>query len=273
MTTYAISQLADKGQIRAYLMTDPDYAAYALGDLEPPYAEHATWIGAVWAGEIEGLALVYDKLDPCVLFLMGEPPALSALLLHGVGPDRMYFNAKPEVRRFLDDFYALDDVQPMHRMCVTARTFKPSRAAAMDTPSTPIRLDASQAQDILSLHQQAARVDNRNPYDIVFIPEMVPGGYYYGVYQKRRLIAVAGTHLIVRAAGVAAVGNVVVHPDERGRGLGTFISEVVTQALLKDGFSRIILNVRQDNVAAIRIYQKLGYQIKCDFIEGLATRR
>ncbi len=272
MNLYAISELTDKEQIRAYLTTDRDYAAYALGDLEPPYAQRCTWIATARTGAVEGLALIYTGLDPTVLFLMGTQPALNALLLHGVGPDKVFFNIRPEIKGLLETYYEIEHLAAMYRMRVTSFTFQPMpdyRAS----PFLPRLLDESHTPDMLALIQEAARHDQRDLRDVAFIPDMVPGGYYHGIYQDGQLVAMAGTHLIARETHLAAVGNVVVHPAHRGRRLGTRVSHAVTQALIDSGITLIVLNVRQDNTPAIKTYARLGYKRVCEFLEGIATRR
>jgi predicted GNAT family acetyltransferase len=81
------------------------------------------------------------------------------------------------------------------------------------------------------------------------------------------LLAVAGTHLLAPHWGVAAVGNVYVHPGWRGRGYGALVSSAVTADLLQRGLL-VVLNVDQGNAAAIHLYRQLGYQVYCPFVEG-----
>jgi GNAT superfamily N-acetyltransferase len=271
MGLYAISQLIDEEQIRTYLMTNSAYAAYALGDLEPPYSQRAIWIGASQTGAIEGLALIYNGLDPTVLFLMGETRAISALLMHGVGPDRVFFSIQPAMEEVLSTFYSIEHSQPMYRMLVTPETFAPFKPVQSMPLPTP--LDGNHLADMTTLIAEAATNDKRDTRDIAFSPEMVQTGYYRGIYQRGRLIALAGVHLVARRANIAAVGNVVVHPKERQQGLGSLVSHAVTQALLDEGFDPVVLNVRQDNEPAIKIYRKLGYKVGCNFVEGAASRR
>jgi ribosomal protein S18 acetylase RimI-like enzyme len=269
---YAISELTNIDQIRSYLLTDANYAAYTLGDLEPPYSEHTTWYAASRTGEIEGLALVYEGLIPPVLFLMGDIAALSAMLLYGVGPDEVFYTAKPDALEMLKSFYALDEPHLMFRMRITRGIFKPLENQA--TPPTPIvALGQEHMPDIVGLQEAASLADGRDMRDVAFSPDMIHDGYYRGIYQDEQLVAIAGTHLIARQAKVAAVGNVVVHPERRQKGLGSLVSQAVTQALIDDEFELIVLNVRQNNQPAVKIYRKLGYRQVGAFVEGAARRR
>ncbi|MBN1310804.1 MAG: GNAT family N-acetyltransferase [Anaerolineae bacterium] len=269
---YAISQLTDTDQIREYLKTDVHYAAYTLGDLEPPYSEHATWYAASRTGEIEGLALLYEGLTPPVLFLMGDVPALSALLLYGIGPNEVFYNIRPEAQEMLESFYILEETNPMFRMRITSGIFKPLENP-IDPPTPIITLGKEHIQDIIKLQEEAAKADGRDAHDIAFSPDMIKDGYYRGIYQDDRLIAAAGTHIVAPQVGMAAVGNIVVHPDSRQQGLGSLVSQAVTQALLDAKLDLIILNVRQSNQPAVKIYRKLGYRQTTRFIEGAARRR
>ncbi|MBN1429770.1 MAG: GNAT family N-acetyltransferase [Anaerolineae bacterium] len=269
---YAISELTDIDRIREYLKSDIHYAAYSLGDLEPPYSEHATWYAASRTGEIEGLALVYRGLKPPILFLMGDVSALSAMLLYGIGPDEIFFNIKPDVRKMLESFYKIEEAHTMTRMRITGGIFKPIENTA-DPPTPIVTLGKEHVADIINLQEEASRADGRDTRDVAFSPEMIEDGYYRGIYQDDRLVAAAGTHIVARQAGMAAVGNVVVHPEHRQKGLGSLVSQAVTQALIDDKLELIVLNVRQNNQPAVKIYRKLGYRQVSTFIEGAAGRR
>jgi predicted GNAT family acetyltransferase len=60
--------------------------------------------------------------------------------------------------------------------------------------------------------------------------------------------------------------------DRRGRGLASRLTSAVTAELLSVGIRLIALNVSQHNSTAIRVYERLGFQRYCPFIEGLASR-
>jgi GNAT superfamily N-acetyltransferase len=271
MTVFSISELSDTGTIQQFLNSDINYAAYAIGDLEPPYSDSANWFGASLDGELQGLALVYTALHPQVLFLQGQESALSALLLHGVGPDQVFFTIQPEIENLLDNFYVLEKTFQMFRMRVNSGIFKPlEKSTGMPDP-TAIDLDG--AESIERLLEIAADADGRDMRDVAFSRDMLNEGHYFGIFDGADLVAVAGTHITAPHAGMAAVGNVVVHPEFRRRGYGVAVSNSVTESLIGAGFELIVLNVRQNNTAAIRTYKKLGYKQMCPFIEGVASRR
>jgi ribosomal protein S18 acetylase RimI-like enzyme len=103
-----------------------------------------------------------------------------------------------------------------------------------------------------------------------FSPAQVAEGLFYGIelasvgLSRGRsgcdasLLAVAGTHLVAPAWGVAAaLGNVYVHPAWRGRGYGVQVSSAVASDLLQRGHL-VVLNVDQGNPAAIKLVSTTG---------------
>ena len=104
---------------------------------------------------------------------------------------------------------------------------------------------------------------------------MVEQGVFYGIYEGPNLIAAAGTHLVAPSEGVAAIGNVYTRRDRRGQGLATQVTGAVAAELLRlmPPSAIIALNVVQTNLAAVKVYERLGFARYCAFYEGLAHRR
>jgi RimJ/RimL family protein N-acetyltransferase len=100
---------------------------------------------------------------------------------------------------------------------------------------------------------------------------MLRHGIYYGIREGEALVAAAGTHVLAEHEGVAAIGNVYTLRNRRGHGLGAQVSGAVTAELLRLGIPIVALNVGESNAAAIHVYRRLGFELYCDYREGIAT--
>src|SRR5689334_1482007 len=84
---YTVRQTTDKEEIAAFLNRDRLYAGYALCDLEDEYFGSCQWfLTSDDQGEPRGLAMEFGRLDPVVLFVMGEPEAVRATLEQDLTP-------------------------------------------------------------------------------------------------------------------------------------------------------------------------------------------
>lgn len=257
----------DLAAIRAFLLRDADFAAYALGDLEPPYAQHAAWTVATRGDDIQALALLYDAIEPPALYVMGDPAALGAVLDVLQAPSRVLLLAPEDARLLLEERYAVAHWSAMLRMRVTAAEFDAPAAAVEIAPLSTA--DATAMRDLL---ERAAAHDGRPLDDIAFADDMAGSGFYAGVWEGGTLLAMAGTHLVAPQAGIAALGNVVVAPEARRRGLGLTVSAHVTQTLLAAGYAAVVLNVHRSNTPAVDLYRQLGYSVRCGFLEAVGAR-
>jgi GNAT superfamily N-acetyltransferase len=259
---WTTNRLDDKAQILAYLETDRLYAAYAIGDLEPGMYEQCAWAGAERAGRLEALALYYRGLEPPPLFLMGAVDGLHAILAEALCPEQAYLTCLEEHLSMAREFYDWPRPTPMWRMALKCGSFQPvpsvggGDAVRRLGPADTVRL-----VDLYALGGGAA-----------FSPAQVGQGVFFGVWMEDRLVAAAGTHLVSATYGVGAVGNVFTDPDHRGRGYASIATGAVVGELLARGIRDVILNVGQDNAAAIHIYEKLGFERYCPFLEGPATK-
>ena len=248
-------ELTDKAIILNYLEKDRLYAAYAIGDLEPQLFAQSKWIGAEEAGRLQALVLTFSGLKQPALFLIGDVNGLRVILENTQCPEHAYITCRPEHVAMTHDFYTWNRTIPMWRMALD-----PSKFDAVN--GNCVRLTSAHSSQLTELYSLGGGIG--------FSTTQVQDGVFFGIFVERKLIAVAGTHLISVNYGVAAVGNVFTHPDFRGQGYGTATSNAVVSELLKIGIPDIILNVGQDNSSAIRIYERLGFKNYCPFFEGPA---
>ena len=253
--------LIDKAEIQAYLETDRDYAAYALGDLDVGFFEQCTWHAAQDGGIVCALALEYTGFEPPILFLMGMGEGVADLLAGPVQTGRVFVTARPEHLAMLERCYCWDHLDYMWRMVL-----KPDRFASRKPVRSVRRLNENDIDHLRALYALGGGGD-------AFSPSQVTQGVFYGIEQDGQLISVAGTHLVSQAYSVGAIGNVATHPDCRGLGYATLATQAVCDDLIQSDIHTIVLNVRQDNAFAVHMYEKLGFIRYCPFYEGVINRR
>jgi ribosomal protein S18 acetylase RimI-like enzyme len=257
-----MGQLRDRDEIRRRLEQDRAWAVYALGDLAPGYREHSEWYAA--EHHPDALALVYRAGEWPILFTLGEPHALPAVLA-GLPPEpRLSLSIRPEHLSAVEDRWAIRHTNTMWRMLLDSSA--PEVAPAH--PVMPVRPEDEPA--LLELFQNGRATGEEPDY---FLPEMLAGETYFAVSEGARWVAAAGTHLIAVEEGVATIGNVYVHRDRRGLGLARSVVGAVIRELRRRQIATIALNVRQSNPAALRVYERLGFRTYCPFLEGLAELR
>jgi len=254
---WEVRRLRRPGEIRPILERDAIYAAYALGDLDPEFFPLTEWAGAFLDGEPMALALLYKGLDPYPLITMGDVRGLALILGTAMREPAAYFSTRESHLPAVEGFYALGKKNRMCRMVVRPERFRP-------VPGLAERLTMRDLPQLQELYEAGGAG--------YFAPNLLEHGVFYGVRRMGKLVAAAGTHLVSPASGVAAVGNVLTQPQQREQGLATLVTSQVTAELLREGLM-VVLNVQADNIAAIRVYQKLGYEKHCEFIESLGHRR
>jgi ribosomal protein S18 acetylase RimI-like enzyme len=84
-------------------------------------------------------------------------------------------------------------------------------------------------------------------------------GPYVVSEHEGTIVAAAGTHFAYR--GLAQVGNVLTAPLQRGRGLAAHTTRAVIESLFAQGHDTISLFVVSSNLAALRVYERLGFQL------------
>jgi len=254
-----VCPLNDLAAIEAYLDTHRLWSAYALGDLDPGYREKCEWFGAQdEGGSLRALALVYHGLEPPALLTMGDAHGIALILGAALRAPRLYVGVLDEHLPALRAHYRLGDHEPMWRMALRPDDFRPRRGAV--THLTP-----QYTRDLKELYALGG--------GDAFTPGQVFDGAFFGIEERGRLVAAAGTHVLSETRAAAAVGNVFTHPDYRGRGYAEITTSAVCADLIQRGIRTLVLNVAQSNAVAIHVYEKLGFKKIMPFVEGTAIRK
>ncbi len=250
-------RVTDIPLVRSILERDRPWAAYAIGDLSPPFAHHCQWTASE---NREALALLYRGFDPPILFGLGTPDGLAAVFQE-VEAAKVSLHLRTESLHALQPRFEAIDVTPMWRMLLDPATFSPADCRGVET------LGIADADDILRLYADGLpRAESPD----FFFPPMLEQGMFRGVRERGELVAVAGTHLFAPELGICAIGNVYTRHDRRGRGLGAGVTSAVAAEAFDRNAGTVVLNVRHVNGAAARVYERLGFRRYCEFVEGLA---
>lgn len=86
-------------------------------------------------------------------------------------------------------------------------------------------------------------------------------GQFVGIRIGGRLAAMAGERF--RFPGHTEVSGVCTHPDFRGRGLASRLSRHVAAVIAARG-DTAFLHAWQTNTAAIRLYEAMGFRLRCE---------
>jgi ribosomal protein S18 acetylase RimI-like enzyme len=92
---------------------------------------------------------------------------------------------------------------------------------------------------------------------------------FFGIRREGRLVAMAGERL--QLPGYSEVSGVCSHPDWRGHGFARALSIFIASRIIARGEAPF-LHSWADNVAAIRLYETLGFSLRSE-MPTMAVRR
>lgn len=199
-----------------------------------------------------------------LLFAAHEPADGAAALLRAIAedlPNRLSAHLTPGLLDALAPSLAPVAAPVLHTKLGLA---DPARLAAYDTRPAEL-LGPEDLPEVEAFYARAYP-------GTWFQPRMLETRRYVGIRRDRALACVAGVHVVSQAYRVAALGNVATLPEARGAGLATATCARLCRLLLDDGIDVISLNVRADNAAALRAYEKLGFEHAADYVEVLLAR-
>ena len=254
-----VVELRDREALGRFFRRRAGVHAYELGDLDDFFWPHTRWLARQEDGELQEVILVYDEPDPPVLIALADDVGAMSALLHDVAgelPPAVYAHLSPELVAALAPRLVPVHEPAAHRKLTLV---DPDSVRAYDRPEAAL-LDVGDLAEVTSFYQRAYP-------GTWFQARMLETGRYVGIRMDGELLCVAGVHVWSPAYGVAALGNVATAPEARGQGLGTAACARLCRILHDDGIDVISLNVRADNAAAIRSYEKLGFVHAADYVE------
>jgi ribosomal protein S18 acetylase RimI-like enzyme len=255
--------LRDKGRIEALLRKNLELHTYSLGDLDDFFWPHTTWYGREEDGVLTDIVLVYTTRARATVIGTSDRPATMRELLRAIIPllpERFYAHLSPSVEDAFEKTHQLDPHGPHCKMALRDA----SRVAGIDCDRA-IRLTWEDLDDLARLYKESYL---GNWFD----PRMLETGQYFGLRVDGQLVSAAGVHVYSERYRVAAIGNVVTHPDHRNQGHAGLVTARLCQSLLEK-VEHVGLNVKADNEPAITCYRRLGFEIVASYGEFMIARK
>ncbi|MFX0029038.1 MAG: GNAT family N-acetyltransferase [Candidatus Hermodarchaeota archaeon] len=253
-----ISQIRDKVLLYNRFRQDIFLYAYHIGDLDDFYFSDCKWFGLKEGGHLIEVILLYTGLKVPTLLIFGSTERMPDLIKEILDklPNRFYCHYQNDFHKFFESEYQMTFLGTYLKMKFQGDFAK---LPTIDINETFL-LNEEDTSDLLSLYQTAYP-------ESYFIPYMLKTRKYFGIRAEKEIVSVAGVHVFSPLYNIAALGNITTHPNFRGRGL----AKKCIVRLLKS-FNGLIdqvgLNVKDENLIALRLYEKLGFHIHCTYKEA-----
>lgn len=255
----------DRSQLEAFFRQDPFRNVFYLGDLDDSSWPNTTWYGLIEGDQLQAVALLYSGLSsPAFLCTQNERNVsqqrqlLESLL--PLLPNRFDSFLGCDLDDILSRQYEIDSHGLHRRMGLII----PNHLPQQNDPRVALLSKAD-------LPEVSALFDEGYPGNW-FEPKVLDTNQYVGLRVDGALVSVAGVHVYSPVYRVAALGNIVTHPDYRGKGYGRTITGQLCRRLLST-VDHIGLNVKADNNAALACYASLGFEIIDSYGQITAERK
>ena len=137
------------------------------------------------------------------------------------------------------------------------RTDDTARSAAHDAVAPDLRIERMQPEDVRAVMDLVRRCFATPWSEIAYRSEISSSaGYYLVARVGGQLVGFGGAWLVVDEAHLTTLG---VEPSLRRHGIGERLLAAILQEARRRGVRRASLEVRESNLAAIRLYEKYGF--------------
>lgn len=263
--SWRVSADASDEEVFSVLARDPIWNCFALADLEPPLRAYSQFALASRGAERALCLILRHPVLGEVVAPYGDEAGLAALLQEVALPEHPLLQVQEAHLSLLQRYYqpAPDESwRGMRRMAVAASDLAPH---TYELPYPLMRLTAA---DVTALRAFYARYAEGRFSEALFAQNL-----FFGIYEGADLIAAGGTHVLAHRAHLAVLGGILTAPSARRQGYATALTSALVTYLFAHNFPLVVLNVFSDNDAALRIYQRLGFQTQHHLVTGKSLRR
>ena len=253
-----VIQIKNKEIIEKYLRKNTALNLYQIGDLDDFFYKFTDWHAMVDnKDEVKQIVLIYSGTDlPVMLSLCDRDEAeMKELLkdLKGSLPEKFYSHLSKGLAEVLRDDYKTIFHGKYLKMSLSKENFFPQ-----DENKNIRRLSVDDLDKIEKIYY-------RYPGNW-FDKRMLETGKYFGYFIDGNLAGISGIHVYSEKYRIAVLGNITTHPLYRGKSICTKVTSELCRDLFKT-VDDIGLNVHNENIAAIKSYKKIGFEIVAEYEE------
>ncbi len=255
--------LKDVKLIEAHFRKNTNLNIYSIGDLDDFFREYSTWYGINSEFDIEQIALLYKGMEPPTLIALSDKNSekMEELLrnIKEVLPKEVYAHLSTSLINAFGEKCILKNFGKHYKMALQNKKW-----LIQNEDINIYRLCADDYEQIMTLYNSFYPAN-------FFDKRMLETGKYFGYFedlQKSKLRGVAGIHVYSEKYRVAALGNIAIDREYRGRSICKRLTSALCIDLLKT-VDNIGLNVHCENHSAINCYKKIGFEIIGEYEEYL----
>lgn len=251
----------DKERLWKHFQKDPVLFAYHIGDLDDFFFPQCQWAASYTTRRhpiVQDVVLVYHGGETPTVLAFGVDSGYSQLVAETLDilPSRFFCHFQPECGEVFQSRYRGKPLGTHLKMRLDNVSGSDEQG-----DGNIVRLNRS---DLESIEQLYARAYPGN----YFTPRMLETGRYYGIKLDGRLVTVAGVHVVSDEYKIAVLGNIATDPEYRGRRLAYRVTHRLAGELRREG-KLVCLNVKADNPAAIRCYERIGFIVTHRYEEAV----
>lgn len=255
-----IEQITDKNRLFSFFKSNYCLYSYHIGDLDDFFFNDCTFLALIDepSSNIQEVCLIFQGLGTPTVLAFGLTENFGLFLQEILDklPDKFYCHYLPEHENLFLNLYTIKELGLHQKMVL--KDFK-----KIKNPNTHVinNLNKTHLLQLESLYKEAYP-------DTYFNAKMLETGYYYGIEgENKEILSVVGVHTYSKEYNMAVLGNITTHTKYRGKGYATILlQKLLTE--LNQSVSNLSLNVKKDNVHAIKLYRKLGFEYCLSYKEG-----
>jgi len=252
------SIIRDKQKILDFLLKEPELQLYLIGDLDDFFWPHTTWYCLSDKNEPEVVGLLYSGMDtPTFLLFQSKDDGSGKELIRSIKsvlPEKFNVHLSPGLLEIFGSQNIIKDYGQNLRMILKRNP----EAVSDENIRRLSRNDLDKIENLFNVSYPDNWFDSR----------MLETGKYFGYFTEKMLTGIAGVHVYSDKYRIAALGNITTHPGYRGRKIAYKLTSYLCTDLKKT-VTLIGLNVKSDNMAAIKCYENIGFEITGRYDECL----